>query len=179
MGSKSSKGCLQVTIIIPFLLGIVMLMIYLAVCRFAMFKKMLIIISILMACVAMFLFPVYLRGLNVKHESGKDTIEVYGDGTFQISGDKGVLPILVDLERRTTLEGQIKKYKLIGDNLYVQGERGYTIVNIKSEVIRQCVVYSINDYWEKNDRPKYGDKYIKLNKLEDFSQEEKAIFNSM
>jgi len=115
----------------------------------------------------------------MKHESGKDTIEVYGDGTFQISGNKGALPILVDLERRTTLEEKIKKYKLIGDVLYVQGERGYTIVNIKSEFIRQCVVYSINDYWEKNDRLKYGEKYIKLNAFEDFNQEEKAIFNNM
>ena len=166
-------------IIIPFLLGIVILMIYLAIYHFAMFKKMLIIISILIACVSMFMFSIYLRGVDVKHESGKDTIEVYGDGTFQISGNKGALPILVDLERRTTLEVKIKKYKLIGDVLYVQGERGYTIVNIKSEFIRQCVVYSINDYWEKNDRPKYGEKYIKLNTFEDFSQEEKAIFNSM
>jgi len=168
-----------VIIIVPLIVGIVMLMIYLAVHRFTMFKKMLIILSILMACVVMFMLTIYLRGMDVKHETGKDTIEVYGDGTFQISGNKGALPILVDLERRTTLEVKIRKYKLIGDVLYVQGERGYTIVNIKSEFIRQCVVYSINDYWEKNDRPKYGEKYIKLNTFEDFSQEEKAIFNSM
>lgn len=166
-------------IILPLLLGIVILMIYLAIYHFAIFKKMLIIISILVVCVVSFLFSLYLNGKNIKHESGKDTIKVYGDGTFQIIGDKGALPILVDLERRTTLEDGIKKYKLLEDDLYVYGERGYTIVNIKSEVIRQCVIYTLNDRWEKNHRPKYGEKYIKLNSFEDFSQEEKEIFNSM
>jgi len=166
-------------IIVPLIVCIVILMVYLAVYRFVMFKKMLIIILALMVCVAMFMFSIYLRGMDVKHEIGKDNIEVYGDGTFQISGNKGTLPILIDLERRTTLEVKIRKYKLLGDVLYVTGERGYTIVNIKSEFIKQYVVYSINDYWKKNDRPKYGEKYIKLNEFEDFSQEEKEIFNSM
>lgn len=167
------------TALIALLTIVVIFMICLAVCNGGRFKVMLIVIFTLATCVIGFLFSLYLNEKNIKHEAGKDTIEVYGDGTFQISGNKGALPILVDLERHTTLEARIEKYKLIGDTLYIQGGRGYTIVNIKSEVIKQYVLHSENDYWEKNERPKYGEKYIRLNALDDFSLEEKKIFNKM
>lgn len=167
------------TALIALLTVIIILMVYLAVYNRSKFKILSIIILVLITSVIGFLVSLYLNEKNIRHEAGKDTIEVYGDGTFQISGNKGALPILVDLERHTTLEEKIKKYKLIGETLYIQGGRGYTIVNIKSEVIKQYVSYSENDYWEKTQRPKYGEKYIRLNNFDDFSQEEKEIFNNM
>ena len=167
---------MNVTVLFVLLTIVVIFMIYLSACNSGRLKIILIMVTI---CAIGLLVSLYLNEKNVKHEAGKDTIEVYGDGTFQISGNKGALPILADLERHATLEVKIKKYKLIGDTLYIQGGRGYTIVNIKSEVIKQYVLHSENDYWEQTERPKYGDKYIKLNTFDDFNQEEKNIFNNM
>lgn len=142
-----------------------------------MFRRLLIVISILLLCILIFVFPIYLNGKDQKHMTGRDTVEVYGNGNFQIIGKSPAH--LADLERNATLEESINKYKLIGDNLYVYGKRGYTVVNIKSEIIRQYVVYLENNNWDRINMPKYGEQYIRLKRLEDFSQEEQRVFDNM
>lgn len=73
-----------------------------------------------------------------KHPSGRDTIESFGNGRYQIVGVVNKR-VLVDLDRniRPSVEDNVYKYKVRGDLVYVIGQRGYTIVNYRTGEINQ------------------------------------------
>lgn len=142
-----------------------------------MFSRFIIVILALLLGIAILVTPIYFNGRDQKHMTGRDTIEVYGNGTFQIIGRNP--SHLVDLERGATLEESITRYKLVGDSLFVSGKRGYTVVNIKSENIKQYVVQLENKNWDRINIPKYGESYIRLDKFEGFSQNEQEIFKKL
>lgn len=69
-----------------------------------------------------------------KHPAGKDTVDSFGDGTFQIvilgDGTKG----LVNLDKvlDMVIVNNIKKYKKINGLLYVIGNGEYAILDYKT-----------------------------------------------
>lgn len=94
--------------------------------------------------VALFLIGLYLFSTNgceeKKHPSGRDTIESFGDGRFQILGPSDTKS-LYDGEAqdmtKASIEDNVYKYKVKGDLVYVIGQRGYTIVNYRTGEINQ------------------------------------------
>lgn len=112
-----------------------------------------------------------------KHMTGRDTVEVFGNGDFQIIGKKP--SHFADLERKATLEENVKQYKFVRNKIYVFGKRGYTIVNIEEGTVKQYVLNLEDKNWDRINIPNYGKDYIRLKEFEDFSIEEQEVFNQM
>lgn len=136
------------------------------------------IVLVILMIIGGFFVYIWLNPSPVKHEAGRDTKEFYGDGSFQIF--KSPLA-LRDLERKVTLENPIYSYRESNGILYVYGETGYTVVNIKEETVKQYILSEKirGPNWQKEVRENYGDKYVRLNSFEEFTEEEKTIFNSL
>jgi len=67
---------------------------------------------------------------------GRDTVEIYGDGTFQIlSGPTS--NGLYNNETQEDIEFIVYKYKEIKHWVYVIGESGYTILNYQTGEIKK------------------------------------------
>lgn len=125
---------------------------------------------------------------NTIYPSGRDTVETYGDGTFQIL--KGYKPnkelslrikqlSLVDLEKNDNLEEEIITYKKENNKLFVIGSIGYTIVDLSTKEIRQYTISTKYPGWIDFRIEEYGTKYTNIKTYDDFSDEEKEIFGSM
>ncbi|MBP2651355.1 MAG: hypothetical protein H6Q74_2180 [Firmicutes bacterium] len=138
---------------------------------------MYIVLPIILIIVSFTLYIV-LHPSQVRHEAGRDTREFYGNGNFQII--KSPL-MLMDLERKVTLEGPIYAYKEKDSILYVYGETGYTVVDIEKETVRQYVISEENrgPGWKVKVQKNYVDKYVRLNSFDEFTEDEKAIFRTM
>ncbi len=68
---------------------------------------------------------------NYKYKPGKDTIDIFGDGTFQILSGPSYNPLL-NSETQENIEFNVYKYKEIKPFVYVIGESGYTILNYET-----------------------------------------------
>ncbi|QVK19270.1 hypothetical protein KHQ81_06110 [Mycoplasmatota bacterium] len=81
-----------------------------------------------------------------KYIPGKDTLEIFGDGTLQILRSyfpNGEMTYgLMNIEKQSTIEINIYEYKYVDDRIYIIGEHGYTVVNSKTCQFQQCEDYS-------------------------------------
>lgn len=70
------------------------------------------------------------------YEPGRDTIEIFGDGTYQIykiiDGKT-----LYDNRRMEDIEPYVSKYIINDPLVYLQGSKGFTILNYEKRVIKQ------------------------------------------
>lgn len=88
---------------------------------------------------------------DYKYKPGKDTIDIFGDGTFQILS--GPSPnSLLNVETQENIEFNVYKYKEIKPFVYVIGESGYTVLNYETG------------------------GYIKYKKIEEIPEKDKKIF---
>ncbi|MEH7305483.1 hypothetical protein [Neobacillus drentensis] len=72
---------------------------------------------------------------DYKYPPGKDTVEIYGDGTYQIlSGDTYSLS---NVETQENPEENVYKYKEEKPLVYVIGKSGYTLLNYKTGKIKK------------------------------------------
>jgi hypothetical protein len=71
-----------------------------------------------------------------RYPPGKDTVEIYGDGTYQIlSGPTS--NTLANIETQEDIELVVYKYKEESPLVYVIGESGYTILNYQTGKIKK------------------------------------------
>jgi hypothetical protein len=113
------------------------------------------------------------------HPIGRDTIDAFSFGRFQISGSYPTL-LLRDVDKHIEID-TVKAYETRKFKLYVKGEVGFTIINLLTHEIWQVAIYP-NRFgvgWSSRIQSLYGDKYVRLNSFENFSREEQAIFNSL
>lgn len=120
--------------------------------------------------------------IDLKHEAGRDTVDLFGDGTFQIM-DRNP-SVLYDLDHKLVLEEEVYQYKMVDHSLFIYGRQGYTIVDIYKKAIQQYVFntmkkespYDYKTYYEKYLLPSYGDQYKKLDAFSAFTEKEQNIF---
>ncbi|SMQ81532.1 hypothetical protein SAMN05444673_4365 [Bacillus sp. OV166] len=67
---------------------------------------------------------------DYKYPPGKDTVEIYGDGTYQILS--GETMTLANVETQEIPEENVYKYKEVKPMVYLIGESGYTILNYQT-----------------------------------------------
>jgi|tagenome__1003787_1003787.scaffolds.fasta_scaffold20931234_2 hypothetical protein len=72
---------------------------------------------------------------DYKYPSGRDTIEIYGDGRYQIMRSGSSSKTLMNVETQEDIEQNVYKYKEIKPLVYVIGKKGYTILNYKKNSI--------------------------------------------
>jgi len=79
-----------------------------------------------------------------KYSSGKDTVKSFGDGSLQLenyvlikNGVKQTLIELYDLKVDKSIEKNVTKFKEENGKLYLLGDSGYTIVDIKTHEVKQ------------------------------------------
>lgn len=107
---------------------------------------------VLLVCLSIIFVAVACK--KTKYPSGKDTIESFGDGKFQISKTPSRF-VLINEKTNEFLESNIYRYKEIKPFVYIIGESGYLILNYETGEIK------------------------KHKKVEYFSNEEIKIFNQM
>ena len=94
---------------------------------FRMLLRILIIILIL------YLFYLIVFVCNDGYLSGRDTVESYVNGRFQIIRSNTDAKSLYDLKEVKALIPHIKKYYEDEDNVYIIGEDEYLILNLKKK----------------------------------------------
>lgn len=111
-----------------------------------------------------------------KYPVGKDTVELIGDGKFQI----GKYPDHLKLEMFNSeydmviLDGHVKKYKNKKNTFYVIGD-SYTVVNGETNT---CKIYSISNK-DTTSETKNGSVIIYIGSYDEFTDDEKRVFESM
>lgn len=124
-------------------------------------KKILLILTMIIIVI---IFLAYLLQLLLiisddDYSIGKDTIESFGNGRYQIirfyDENRNINKTLYDLKENETIESNIYTYseRLIDNTVYIVGEDGYCILNYEKE------------------------EYIQSNDLSDFSYEQQKIFD--
>lgn len=119
--------------------------------------------------------------VDLRHEAGRDTVDLFGDGTFQLM-DRNP-SVLYDLDHNCVLEEEVYQYKMVDHSLFIYGRQGYTIIDINRKVIQQYVLntvkkeipYNYKTYYEKYLLPSYGDQYKKFDTFSQFTEEEQKI----
>lgn len=110
----------------------------------------------------------------VQEDTGK-WLESFQEGQFQIFDDYKSSVILFDTQKRRVL-GENCKYVFKNNNLYVKEKNGYIVINVLKETIKQLQNISENKFvWGGE----YGEEYKKINKFEEFSEEEKIVLRDL
>ena len=94
-------------------------------------------------------------GANQKHPVGKDTVESFGDGTYQVVRVLGQ-QVFVDIEHQRELVHDVKAWRRSDDDVYVLGADGQMVV-----------VNLVSGHQKSSKRP------------QDFSEKEWAIFERL
>ncbi|MEC2078686.1 hypothetical protein [Metabacillus fastidiosus] len=93
---------------------------------------------------------------DYRYPPGKDTVDIFGNGKFQIlsgTGDNNFM----NVETQEDIELYVYKYKEIEPLVYVIGESGYTILNYQTEKVKK---YKIID----NVPTKQQEIFVKMEK---------------
>lgn len=101
-----------------------------------------IVIVMFMIAISFVIFAhILLFALKDPYLSGKDTVESFGDGRYQIIRVLGEshqeILLLIDLKTNTTIEKQIYNKKEINNIVYFVGANGYCILDYKNETFKQ------------------------------------------
>ncbi|MEH7336451.1 hypothetical protein V7161_27885 [Neobacillus drentensis] len=75
---------------------------------------------------------------DYKYPPGKDTVEIYGDGTYQILS-VGTSNTLYNVKTQEDIEKVVYKYKEKKPSVYVIGESGYTVLNYQTGKIKKYI----------------------------------------
>ncbi len=123
---------------------------------------------------------------------GRDTIFVLGDGKFQVGKFSGDKVFFMHNENQTTevLLQKVARYKGDKSNLYVISEEGYGIADSKTNKCRLYITVPPEEFIRGYGTDSEGiqhpisrflnDEHIQyLNSYDDFSSEEKAIFEKI
>lgn len=128
---------------------------------------------------------------GTKYPVGKDTVQSFGTGMYQImkSSDQTLSMKNLDDEAVLTLiEEKIYRYKLVDDKIYIYGDLGYSILEFKSSKLKQFINFQGYDkemleqyhtYFEPNNQKYYGTDWVRLNSFDEFTEKEKEIFQSL
>lgn len=153
-----------------------------------LFRPSILIILLCSIYLVSYLYTI-IWGENIKYPSGFDTVRSFGDGTYQIvrNNDKSMC-LLNSNFHSGRIENKIYKYEVKGDRIYVCGAIGYTIINYKANELKQYLTFQgydknmIEQYKsldEKSNEKYYGDRWVRLNKYDDFTEKERKIFEDM
>jgi hypothetical protein len=115
--------------------------------------SLLFIIIIVIILIYLLYFIIILSDNN--YTSGRDTIESFGNGRFQIIRISNEKKELSDLKELKTIESDIQVYYQTENRVYIIGNNGYCILNCSEE-----------NYKQSKD-------------LSDFAIEEQQIFNKL
>lgn len=85
---------------------------------------------------------------ELKYSPGRDTYELFGDGTYQILCAPDKTYVLHDCDNSNNIEEYIYRYRKISPLVYVVGKNGYTILNYETGIIEQKS--DINDFSDKD-----------------------------
>lgn len=113
----------------------------------------------------------------VKYPTGRDTRADFAGGRYQIL--KGIHLSLKEYGVPSKLEEEIYKYQEKNKKLYVYGRMGYMVIDLKTNEIKQQGISSEFSEWASHMKRKYGDRYTIISKYEDFTEEERQVFDSM
>lgn len=127
-------------------------------------------------------------GLEQKYDIGKDTIKAFGDASFQLfenSSNNDIL-FLRKYPSQSTIEIDVKKYKVVDTTLYVYGRTGYSVIDLKTDEVIQYQIFEeytedeIMYYKNSQEISFVENGYIKvIDSYEDFSEEERAVFEEL
>ncbi|WP_418791463.1 hypothetical protein [Phosphitispora sp. TUW77] len=121
-----------------------------------------------------------------KYPSGKDTVESFEGGIYQIMRNPDRSLSFTNLDISTDIEKKIKDYKKTNNQLFIKGSIGYTVFNLKTYTIKQYVTFEGYTDSEIQQYRQFFEPDIKklstcsrLEKYEDFSKEERRIFETL
>ncbi|MFE4569798.1 hypothetical protein [Paenibacillus chitinolyticus] len=115
-----------------------------------MARKNRMIILVLVVLMIIFGAVMVLKDGKERFPSGKDTVESFGDGTFQILRgyvDNKQVDSLFNYNMdilEQVVEKNIKNYKVKDRMLYVLGDEGYTRINIQTYEVKKSK--SLDDF---------------------------------
>ena len=109
------------------------------------FRKLFrILLRILIIILILYLFYFIVFVCNDGYLSGRDTVESYVNGRFQIIRSNTDAKSLYDLKEVKALIPHIKKYYEDEDNVYIIGEDEYLILNLKKKDYKMSK--NLNDF---------------------------------
>ncbi len=98
------------------------------------FRKLLrILLKILIIIFILYLFYFIVFVCNDGYLSGRDTVESYVNGRFQIIRSNTDAKLLSDEKEEKILIPHIKRYYEDEDNVYIIGDEEYLILNLKKK----------------------------------------------
>lgn len=125
---------------------------------------------------------------NLIYEQGKDTVNAYGDGTYQILHqriDAQEYKILSNCKYNQCVLTEIDSYKSVGDDAYFIGKYYTSRVWCRLSISENLLLYYIEDN-EKEDftmiylNDMQADNQIKLlSSYEEFSENDRRIFEEL
>lgn len=147
-------------------------------------------VALFFSCMAFGIYFWVIQPLQSFHPLNKINISrVYGDSNrYQVilTREKTHTRLIDDGEKLSQIiEGDVKLEKEVNGKLFIYGYRGYTIIDLRTNQIRQYVVTwgpsvagsggTDLDVFKKV----YGNKYCSLSSIAEFSEEEQTIFQNM
>lgn len=103
-----------------------------------------ILLRILIIILILYLFYFIVFACNDGYLSGRDTVESYVNGRFQIIRSNTDAKSLYDLKEVKALIPHIKKYYEDEDNVYIIGKDEYLILNLKKKDYKMSK--NLNDF---------------------------------
>lgn len=125
---------------------------------------------------------------NLTYEQGKDTIQAYGDGTYQIlhqKTDGQEHEILTNCKYNQCVLTEVDSYTSVDENVYFMGKYYTLKIWCKLSVNENLLLYCIEDNEKEDFTMTYlndmqTDNQIKLlSSYEDFSENDKRIFKAL
>lgn len=139
---------------------------------------------------------------EIKYPAGRDTVESFGDGTYQIAilhAKTGHYNILYNEEYKTKIIPYVEQFFTTKDRAYIVGNGSwsvaegetlteytyeiYAVIELKSNMLTLCVIPDSSlapdmYYGQLDEMIKNGDIQL-LNQLTDFSNEDRAVFEGL
>ncbi len=149
-------------------------------------RKIFLIITIISILIYLWMSNSYND--KIKYDSWKDTIESFGDGTYQVMHqviDEKPIEQLTNIKHKQCVITDITRYKVINSTGYFMGKyhnlKVYAVLDIKNNLLKYCVDKSDNEdlmmvYLNKM----LEDKQIELvESYSNFTELEQSIFEQL
>lgn len=125
---------------------------------------------------------------GLKYEEGKDTVYAYGDGTYQVlhnNAGNQKLKQLMNCKHNQCVLTQIETYKNMDNAAYFIGKYYTQKVLCKLSVDNNCLYYYVENGTDDEfimvylTDMQYDNQIVILSSFDEFSDEEREIFNGM
>lgn len=139
-------------------------------------------------CIATLIMFISACNSGLKYEEGKDTVCAYGDGTYQVlhhNDGNQELKQLMNCKHNQCVLTQIKAYKNMGNVAYFIGKYYTQKVWCKLSVDNNCLYYYVENSADDEFVMVYltdmqnDNQIIILSSFDEFSEEEREIFNGI